>query len=73
MILKVVKMVQYYLIYVILNVLNDIECIFKKSGIYNYLFFCESNKNKDIINNYVKIIDQINYEITSWKKTIHLG
>ena len=62
MILKVVKMVQYYLIYVILNV---IECIFKKSGIYNYLFFCESNKNKDIINNYVKIIDQINYEITS--------
>ena len=43
-----------------------IECIFKKSGIYNYLIFCESDKNKDMINNYVKIIDQIGDEITSW-------
>ena len=47
-------------------VFNNIECIFKKSGIYNYLIFCESDKNKIVINNYVKITDQINYEITSW-------
>ena len=47
-------------------VFNNIECIFKKSGIYNYLIFCESDKNKIVINNYVKFTDQINYEITSW-------
>ena len=40
-------------------VFNNIECIFRKCGIYSYLIFCESDKNKDMINNYVKIIDQI--------------
>ena len=40
-------------------VFNNIECIFKISGIYSYLIFCKNNKNKDVINNYVKIIDQI--------------
>ena len=47
-------------------VFNKIECIFKKTGIYSYLIFCESDKNKDMINNYFKIIDQIGEEITSW-------
>ena len=40
-------------------VFNNIECIFKKSGIYSYLIFCENNKNKKMINNYVKVIDEI--------------
>ena len=47
-------------------VLNNIECIFKKSGIYSYLIFCESDKNKDMINKYFKIIDQLKEEIISW-------
>ena len=45
---------------------NNIECIFKKSGIYSYLVFCENNKNKKVINNYVKIIDETKKEILSW-------
>ena len=47
-------------------VFNNIECIFRKSGVYSYLVFCENNKNKKIINNYVKIIDEIKKEIMSW-------
>ena len=47
-------------------VFNDIECIFRKSGIYSYLIFCESDVNKNIINIYLKIIDQIADEITCW-------
>ena len=47
-------------------VFNDIECIFRKCGVYSYLIFCENNKHKDMINNYVKIIDQIKGEIISW-------
>ena len=47
-------------------VFNNIECIFKKSGIYSCFIFCKSDKNKDMINNYFKIIDQIGEEITSW-------
>ena len=27
-------------------VFNNIECIFRKSGIYSYLIFCESDKKK---------------------------
>ena len=46
-------------------VFNNIECIFKKSGIYSYLIFCESDKNKDMINNYSKIIDWLKKEILS--------
>ena len=38
-------------------VFNNIECIFRKSGIYSYLILCESNKN--VLNNYVGIIDQL--------------
>ena len=47
-------------------VFNDIECIFRKCGIYGYLIFCEMIKNKDMINNYVKIVDQIKDKIISW-------
>ena len=27
-------------------VFNNIECIFRKSGVFSYLTFCESDKNK---------------------------
>ena len=39
-------------------VFNNIECIFRKCGIYSYLFFCENDKNdkKDMINNYVRML-----------------
>ena len=47
-------------------VFNDIECIFRKCGIYSYLIFCENIKNKDMINNYVKIIDQLKEELLPW-------
>ena len=47
-------------------VFNNIECIFKKCGIYSYLIFCKSDKNKDMINDYVKIVDQVKEEIISW-------
>ena len=47
-------------------IFNNMECIFRKSGTYSYLIFVKSNKNKDMINNYVKIIDPIGEEITSW-------
>ena len=45
---------------------NNIGCIFRKSGIYSYLIFVKNNKTKDMINNYVKIIDQTGDEIASW-------
>ena len=45
---------------------NNIECIFRKCGIYSNLIFCETDKNKDMINNYVKIIDQLKEELLSW-------
>ena len=48
------------------NVFNNIECIFKKSRIYSYLVFCGNNKNKDMLNNYVRIIDQIKEVIIYW-------
>ena len=52
--------------YVPHKVFNNIECIFRKSGIYSYLNFCENDKNKKMLNNYVKIIDHIKEEIISW-------
>ena len=47
-------------------VFNNIECIFRKSGIYSYLTFCKNDKNKNRISNYAKIIDQVGAEIISW-------
>ena len=47
-------------------VFNNIECIFRECGTYSYLVFCENNKDKNMIKNYVKIIDQLKYELLSW-------
>ena len=35
------------------------DCIFRKSGVFSYLIFCESDKNKKMLNRYVKVIDKI--------------
>ena len=47
-------------------VFNNIECIFRKNSVFSYLIFCESDKNKNMINNYVSIIDQLGEELLSW-------
>ena len=46
-------------------VLNNIECIFRKSVAFTYLIFCESHKNKKILDKYVKVIDKTKEEILS--------
>ena len=38
-------------------VFNNIECIFRKSDVFSYLIFCESDKNKKMLDDYVKVID----------------
>ena len=40
-------------------VFNKIDCIFRKRGVYSYLVFCESDKNKKMLDNYVSIVDQL--------------
>ena len=47
-------------------VFNNIEYIFKKSGIYSYLIFFADGKNKSMIKNYGKIIKQLEDEISSF-------
>ena len=47
-------------------VFNNIECIFRRSGLFSYLIFCESNKNKIMLDHYVKIIDQLEKEVLSF-------
>ena len=44
-------------------VFNNIECIFRKSGVFSYLIFCESDKNKEMLDKYIKVIDKIKEEI----------
>ena len=44
-------------------VFNNIECVFKKSGIFSYLIFCETEKNKEMLDKYIRIIDGIKEEI----------
>ena len=44
-------------------VFNDIKYIFRKSGINKYLIFCDSDKNKKMLDNYRKIIDEIKDQI----------
>ena len=44
-------------------VFNNIEFIFRKSGVFSYLSFCESDKNKKILDDYVKVIDEIKEEV----------
>ena len=46
-------------------VFNDIECILRKSRIYSYLVFCESEKNKKVIDYYLEIINQVKEELLS--------
>ena len=48
-------------------VFNNIECIFRKKGIYSYLVYCETDKNKKMLDNYVSIIDQIKEEVISFE------
>ena len=45
---------------------NNIECIFRKSGVFSYLIFCESDKNKKMLDDYVKVIDGIKEEVLSF-------
>ena len=40
-------------------VFNDIECVFKKSGINKHLVFCETQENKKMLENYTKLMDEI--------------
>ena len=47
-------------------VFNNIDCIFRKSDIYSYLIFCENEKNKKMLDNYVRCIDHIKEEILSF-------
>ena len=44
-------------------VFNKIECVFKKSGIFSYLIFCETEKNIESLDKYTNIIDGIKEEI----------
>ena len=36
-------------------VFNNIEYIFRKSGVFSYLIFCESDKKKKMPDDYVKV------------------
>ena len=38
---------------------NKIECIFRKSGIFGFFIFCENDKNKKMLDDYVTVIDEI--------------
>ena len=44
-------------------VFNNVVCIFRKSDINKYLSFCETEKNKKMLDGYVKIIDEIKDQI----------
>ena len=44
-------------------VFNNINCYFKKNGVYSSLIFCDNNKNKNIINIYFKIHKQLRDEV----------
>ena len=47
-------------------IFSNIECIIRKSGVFSYLIFCESGKNKKMLNNYVQVIDKIKEEVLSF-------
>ena len=47
-------------------VFNNIECIFRKSGVFSYLIFCVSDKTKKMLDNYVSIVNQLKEEIWSF-------
>ena len=48
-------------------VFNNIECIFRKSGVFSYLIFCESDKNKKMLDYHTGIVDQLKEEILSFE------
>ena len=43
-------------------IFNDIECAFRKRGTYSYLVFRKSDKNKEMLDKYVKVIDKVKEE-----------
>ena len=43
-------------------IFNNIDCIFRKRGVYSYLVFCESDKNKKMLDNYDSIADHLKTE-----------
>ena len=45
---------------------NNIDCYFKENGDYSSLIFCDNNKNKNIIDIYFKIIEQLRDEVFSF-------
>ena len=45
---------------------SNIECIFRKSGIFSYLNFWESDKNKKMLDDYVKVIDGMKEAVLSF-------
>ena len=47
-------------------VFNNIECIFRKSGIFSYLIFCENTWNKNMLNDYVKVTNETEEEVSSF-------
>ena len=47
-------------------VFNNIDSYFKTRGTSNFLVFCNNDKSKAMINNYVKIIKQLEDEIFSY-------
>ena len=47
-------------------VFKKIQCILRKSGVFSYLIFCESDKNKKMLNNYVQVIDKIKEKLLSF-------
>ena len=42
---------------------DNVECVFRKSGVFNYLIFCETEKNKNMLDKYTKITDEIKEQI----------
>ena len=47
-------------------VLNNTECVYRKSGVFSYLIYCERDKNKKMLDDYVKVIDEIKEEVLSF-------
>ena len=45
------------------TIFNDIECFFRTIGINKYSKFCEPQKNKKMLENYTKIIDELRDQI----------
>ena len=44
-------------------VFNNITCVFRKSGQNKYFVFCETQENKEMLQNYTKIFDEIRRQI----------